>query len=129
MVGTSTIFFLMTGAALLTYLTMHLLAQNQKTELKQKNATLNAALSAAQEERAKLIVSSDGVYLDNTAKQTEIAHLNEEIRELHAKISKLESDNQEVVQEYKSLKSFVFESDTAHGIDAFQKLMGRYLAK
>jgi predicted nuclease with TOPRIM domain len=129
MVGANSIFFLMTGAALLTYITMYLLAHNQKVELKQKNATLNAALSTLQEERAKLIVTSDGVFMENSASQAEIAHLNDEIRELRSSLVRLESDNQKVVNEYKSLESFVFESDTNEGINAFQKIMGRYLAK
>ena len=129
MVGANSIFFLMTGAALLTYITMYLLAHNQKIELKQKNATLNAALSTLQEERAKLIVTSDGVFMENSANQAEIAHLNDEIRELRSSLVRLESDNQKVVNEYKSLESFVFESDTNEGINAFQKIMGRYLAK
>jgi predicted nuclease with TOPRIM domain len=129
MVGANSIFFLMVGAALLTYLTMYLFAHNQKLDLKQKNATLNAALSTLQEERAKLIVKSDGVFMENTAQQAEIAHLNDEIRELRASLMRLESDNQQVTKEYKSLESFVFESDSSSGIDAFQKIMGRYLAK
>ena len=129
MVGANSIFFLMTGAALLTYITMYLLAHNQKIELKQKNATLNAALSTLQEERAKLIVTSDGVFMENSANQAEIAHLNDEIQELRSSLVRLESDNQKVVNEYKSLESFVFESDTNEGINAFQKIMGRYLAK
>ncbi len=129
MVGANSIFFLMTGAAILTYITMYLLAHNQKVELKQKNATLNAALCSLQEERAKLIVKSDGIFMENSAQQAEIAHLNDEIRELRSSLTRLESDNQQVVDEYKSLESFVFESDTNEGINAFQKVMGRYLAK
>jgi predicted nuclease with TOPRIM domain len=108
---------------------MYLFAHNQKLDLKQKNATLNAALCTLQEERAKLIVKSDGVFMENTAQQAEIAHLNDEIRELRASLMRLESDNQQVTKEYKSLESFVFESDSSSGIDAFQKIMGRYLAK
>jgi predicted nuclease with TOPRIM domain len=129
MVGANSIFFLMMGAALLTYITMYLFAHNQKVELKQRNATLNAALSTLQEERAKLIVKSDGVFMENSAQQAEIAHLNDEIRELRSSLVRLESDNQQVVNEYKSLESFVFESDSNEGINAFQKIMGRYLAK
>jgi dynactin complex subunit len=129
MVGANSIFFLMTGAALLTYITMYLLAHNQKVELKQKNATLNAALCSLQEERAKLIVKSDGIFMENSAQQAEIAHLNDEIRELRSSLVRLESDNQQAVDEYKSLESFVFESDSNEGINAFQKIMGRYLAK
>lgn len=129
MVGANSIFFLMTGAALLTYITMYLLAQNQKVELKQKNATLNAALSTLQEERAKLIVKSDGIFMESSAQQAEIAHLNDEIRELRSSLVRLESDNQQVVNEYKSLESFVFESDNNEGINAFQRIMGKYLAK
>jgi predicted nuclease with TOPRIM domain len=129
MVGTNSIFFLMVGAALLAYLTMYLLAHNQKLDLKQKNATLNAALSTLQEERAKLIVKSDGVFMENTAQQTEITHLTEEIRELRSALVRLESDKQQVTKEYKSLESLVFESDSIHGIDAFQRIMGKYLAK
>jgi chromosome segregation ATPase len=125
MVGANSIFFLMTGAALLTYLTMYLSAQNQKIELKQKNATLNAALSSLQEERAKLIVKSDGIFMESSSQQAEIAHLNEEIRMLRSSLEKLESDNSKV-QEYKSLESFVFESDNSKGIDAFQRLMRRF---
>jgi uncharacterized protein (DUF3084 family) len=94
MVGANSIFFLMTGAALLTYITMYLLAQNQKSDFKQRNATLNAALSTLQEERAKLIVQSDGIFMENSAQQTEIAHLNDEIRELRSLLERLETDNQ-----------------------------------
>jgi chromosome segregation ATPase len=126
MVGANSIFFLMTGAALLTYLTMYLSAQNQKLELKQKNATLNAALSSLQEERAKLIVKSDGIFMENSAQQAEISHLNEEIKTLRSTLKRLESDNTKVQEEYKSLESFVFESDNSKGIDAFQRLMRRF---
>jgi chromosome segregation ATPase len=105
MVGANSIFFLMSGAALLTYTTMYFFAHNQKVELKQKNATLNTALSSLQEERAKLIVKSDGVFMENTSQKAQIAHLNEEIRQLQASVERLESDNQQVVQEYKSLAS------------------------
>lgn len=105
MVGTDTIFFLMSGTALLTFLAMYFFALNQKLALKQKNATLNAALCILQEERIKLIVKSDGIFMENTAQQVHIAHLNEEIRTLYASIERLESDNQEVVKEYKSLES------------------------
>jgi uncharacterized protein (DUF3084 family) len=127
MVGTNSIFFLMSGAALLTYTAMYFFAHNQKVELKQKNATLNAALCTLQEERAKLIVKSDSIFMENTAQQTQIAHLNEEIRTLRASVERLESDNREVVQEYKSLESLLFESNNSNGIDAFQKIVGRYL--
>ncbi len=126
MVGANSIFFLMTGAALLTYLTMYLYAQNQKIELKQKNATLNAALSALQEERAKLIVKSDSIFTENSAQQAEITHLSEEIRILRTSLEQLETENSRVVNDYKSLESFVFESDNSKGIDAFQRLMGRF---
>jgi uncharacterized protein (DUF3084 family) len=126
MVGANSIFFLMTGAALLTYITMYLMAQNQKSEWKQKNATLNAALSTLQEERAKLIVKSDGIFMENSAQQTEIAHLNDEIRELRASLQRIESENQQVATEYQSLQSFVFEGDNSKSIDAFQRLMGKY---
>jgi uncharacterized protein (DUF3084 family) len=97
MVGANSIFFLMTGAALLTYITMYLMAQNQKAEFKKKNATLNAALCTLQEERAKLIVQSDGIFMENSAQQTEIAHLNDEIRELRSLSERLESENQKAV--------------------------------
>jgi predicted nuclease with TOPRIM domain len=113
----------------LTYITMYLLAQNEKTDLKQKNATLNAALSSLQEERAKLIVTTDGVFSENSAKQAEIAHLNEEIKSLRSSIEQLDFDKQQVTKEYKSLESFVFEGTNPVGIDAFQRLIGRYLAK
>jgi uncharacterized protein (DUF3084 family) len=126
MVGANSIFFLMTGAALLTYITMYLMAQNQKSELKQRNATLNAALSTLQEERAKLIVKSDGIFMENSAQQAQIAHLNDEIRELRSLSERLESENQQVVTEYKSLQTFVFEGDNSKSIDAFQRLMGKY---
>jgi predicted nuclease with TOPRIM domain len=129
MVGASSIFFLMSGAALLTYITMYLLSLNQKMELKQKNATLNAALSGLQEERAKLIVKSDDIFTENSTQQAQIAHLNEEIRVLRASVEKLESDNQKVETDYKTLQSFVFDSDNNHGVDAFQRIIGRYLAK
>jgi predicted nuclease with TOPRIM domain len=129
MVGASSIFFLMTGAAALTYITMYLLAQNEKMDLKQKNATLNAALSSLQEERAKLIVTTDGVFMENAAKQAEIAHLNEEIKSLRSSIEQLDFDKQQVTKEFKSLESFVFEGNNPIGIDAFQRLIGRYLAK
>jgi uncharacterized protein (DUF3084 family) len=126
MVGSNSIFFLMTGAALLTYITMYLMAQNQKADMKRKNATLNAALCSLQEERAKLIVKSDGIFMENSAQQAEIAHLNDEIRELRASLERLESENQQVTTEYKSLQTFVFEGDNSKSIDAFQRLMGRY---
>jgi predicted nuclease with TOPRIM domain len=129
MVGASSIFFLMSGAALLTYITMYLLALNQKMELKQKNATLNAALSGLQEERAKLIVRSDDIFTENSTQLAQIAHLNEEIRVLRASFEKLESDNQKVETDYKTLQSFVFDSDSSNGVDAFQRIIGRYLAK
>ena len=129
MVGASSIFFLMTGSAVLTFVTMYLLAQNQKIELKQKNATLNAALSGLQEERAKIIATTDGVFTENSAKTAEIAHLNEEIKSLHASIEQLNFDKQQVTKEYKSLESFVFEGDNKVGIDAFQRIIGRYLSK
>jgi predicted nuclease with TOPRIM domain len=129
MVGASSIFFLMSGAALLTYITMYLLSLNQKMELKQKNATLNAALSGLQEERAKLIVKSDDIFTENSTQQAQIAHLNEEIRVLRASVEKLESDNQKVETDYKTLQSFVFDSDSSNGVDAFQRIIGRYLAK
>lgn len=119
----------MVGAALLTFLTMYLFANNQKLELKQRNATLNAALSTLQEERAKLIVKSDGVFMENTAQQAEITHLTNEISELRAALVRLESDKQDVTKDYKSLESLVFESDSSNGIDAFQRIMSRYLAK
>jgi uncharacterized protein (DUF3084 family) len=101
MVGANSIFFLMTGAALLTYITMYLMAQNQKSELKQRNTTLNTALSTLQEERAKLIVQSDGVFMENTAQQAEIAHLNDEIRELRSLLERLESEKQKGAMAYK----------------------------
>jgi uncharacterized protein (DUF3084 family) len=101
MVGANSIFFLMTGAALLTYITMYLMAQNQKSELKQRNTTLNTALSTLQEERAKLIVQSDGVFMENTAQQAEIAHLNDEIRELRSLLERLESENKKGAMAYK----------------------------
>ncbi|MDZ7877054.1 MAG: hypothetical protein U5L45_05260 [Saprospiraceae bacterium] len=126
MVGANSIFFLMTGAALLTYITMYLMAQNLKAELKRKNTTLNAALSSLQEERAQLIVKSDGIFMENTAQQTEIAHLNDEIRELRVSLERLESENQQVTMEYKSLQTFVFEGDNTKSIDAFQRLMSKY---
>ena len=107
MVGVYSIFFLMSGTALLTFLAMYFFAHNQKVELKQKNATLNAALCILQEERAKLIVKLDGIFMENTAQHLQIAHLNEEIRTLYASIERLESDNQEVVKEYKSLESLL----------------------
>jgi predicted nuclease with TOPRIM domain len=129
MVGASSIFFLMSGAALLTYITMYLLSLNQKMELKQKNATLNAALSGLQEERAKLIVKSDDIFTENSTQQAQIAHLTEEIRVLRASVEKLESDNQKVETDYKTLQSFVFDSDSSNGVDAFQRIIGRYLAK
>ena len=93
----------MSGTALLTFLAMHFFARNQKLEFKQKNATLNAALCILQEERAKLIVKSDGIFIENTAQQVQIAQMNEEIRTLYASIARLESDNQEVVKEYNAL--------------------------
>ena len=126
MVGSNSIFFLMTGAALLTYITMYLMAQNQKSDMKKRNATLNTALCSLQEERAKLIAESDSIFMENTAKQTEIAHLNDEIRELRSSLERLESENQQVTTEYKSLQTFVFEGDNSKSIDAFQRLMGRY---
>ena len=109
MVGANTIFFLMCGTGLLTFMTMYFFAYNQKVELKQKNNTLNTALCSLQEERAKLLVKSDGVFMENTAQQAQIAHLNEEIRTLRSTIDRLEMDNKEVVQEYKSLESLVFD--------------------
>ena len=127
MVGANIIFFLMSGTGLLTFMAMYFFAYNQKVELKQKNNTLNAALCSLQEERAKLLVKSDGVFMENTAQQAQIAHLNEEIRTLRTTIDRLEMDNKEVVQEYKSLESLVFESDNSNGIDTFQKVIGRYL--
>lgn len=127
MVGANSIFFLMTGAALLTYTAMYFFAHNQKLALKQKNATLNTALCTLQEERAKLIVKSDGIFMENVAQKAEIAHLNEEVRTLRATLERLESDNQEVVKEYKSLESLLFDSGNSDGINAFQKIMGRYL--
>jgi uncharacterized protein (DUF3084 family) len=101
MVGANSIFFLMTGAALLTYITMYLMAQNQKSELKQRNTTLNTALSTLQEERAKLIVQSEDVFMENTAQQAEIAHLNDEIRELRSSLERFESVNKKGGMAYK----------------------------
>jgi len=127
MVGANTIFFLMSGTALLSFIGMYFFAYNQKVEFKQKNKLLNTALCSLQEERAKLIVKSDGVFIQNTTQQAEIAHLNEEIRVLRCTIDRLEMDNKEVVKEYKSLESLVFESNNGNGVDAFQKVIGRYL--
>ena len=78
-------------------------AENE--ELRTYFKDLNAALCILQEERTKLIVKSDGIFMENTAQQVHIAHLNEEIRTLYASIERLESDNQEVVKEYKLLES------------------------
>ena len=107
---TSTVFFLMTGAAALAFAAMYFYVQNKVFDAKKRLTLYNTALTQLQEERANLIVKSENMFSENASKNVHLSHLNEENRLLRGNIELLEMENERLKGEYKKLAVLLFES-------------------
>ena len=108
--GTSEVFMLLIGSALLPLAAMYFFSQNQKADLDHKYSRLNAALSSLQEERAALNLKADKIFSDNASQRGLITFLTQELKTLHNSVERLEADKEEILSEYSHLKSTASES-------------------
>ncbi len=106
---TSAVFTLMSGAAAWAFSAMYFYNKNTVSNLRKKLKSYNTALSQLQEERAKMIVKTEDMFSENASLNVHFAHLTEENKILRGAMERLESDNRQLISEYKKLEELLFE--------------------
>jgi outer membrane murein-binding lipoprotein Lpp len=104
---TTAVFTLMAGAAGLGCLAIYYYLRNLLETQKQKVNSLNLALSTLQEERRSVIAKSGNMFLENATQSAEVERLSSEVQTLKSMISRMEHDNQLILQEYARLEDSI----------------------
>ncbi len=104
---TTAVFTLMAGASMLGGLAIYTYWRSLMDTHKQKANSLNVALSTLQEERRSAIEKSDNMFTENASQSSEIERLNQDLDKLKSTISRMEHDNQLILQEYARMESSI----------------------
>jgi predicted nuclease with TOPRIM domain len=109
---TTALFYLMSGAALLSFGAMYFHHSNLLSDMKTKLQSLNTALSLLQNERSELMSKTDRMFSESASQSVALEKRNQEVEYLRSSVERLENDNQLLIREYQKLERLVLQSAT-----------------